>query len=135
MWKYFIKNAPTPSKSGYEFKMLHAFETRKQETSRIFKKYKDKIPVIIEKSDTSNLQKVSKPKFLLQKDLTIGQLIYIIRQEIKLDSTQSIFLFVNNTMVPNTGDTIEEIYNNNADKDGFLYITYSAEVAFGCLEI
>ena len=62
MWKYFIKEGPSPSKSGYEFKMLHSFEKRKTESARINEKYPDKIPLILEKSDTSHLQEISEFK-------------------------------------------------------------------------
>jgi GABA(A) receptor-associated protein len=131
MWKYFIKAGPSPSKSGYEFKMLHSFEKRKEESSRINEKYPDKIPLILEKSDTSHLQEISKKKYLMQKDVTVGQFLFIIRKQININETESIFLLVNNSSVPATGATIGEIYNKHADKDGFLYITYSAQQTFG----
>lgn len=131
MLKYLTKTLPKPSKSGYEFKMQHSFDKRKEESTRIKEKYSDKIPVILEKSSNSNIPQINKHKFLLTKDLTIGQFMYIIRQQIKLDSSQAIFLFVDNSTIPSTVKTIGNVYNDNADKDGFLYITYSAEQMFG----
>lgn len=129
--KYLIKNNPTPSKSGYEYKMQHSFEKRKEESTLLKQKYPDKIPVIIEKSDTSLIQTMEKQKILLQKDITIGQFLYIIRKQIKLESTEALFLFVDNRYIPQTSKTISEIYNLYADKDGFLYITYSPEQTYG----
>lgn len=131
MWKYLIKDAPTPSKSGYVFKMLHTFEKRKTESERIKQKYPDKIPIILEKSDSSTIPTIEKQKMLLQKDLTVGQLLYIIRKQISLDSSQALFLFVDNRSIPSTSKTMEEIYLQYSDQDGFLYITYSAEQVFG----
>lgn len=131
MLKYFIKEGPSPSKSGYEFKMLHSFEKRKAESARIVEKYPDKIPLILEKSDTTHLQEISKKKYLMQQDVTIGQFMFIIRKQIKMDETESIFLLVNNSSIPATGSTMGEVYKQHADKDGFLYITYSAQQTFG----
>ncbi|AYV77174.1 MAG: autophagy protein Atg8 ubiquitin-like protein [Barrevirus sp.] len=131
MYKYFVKDGPIVSKSGYEFKMLHSFEKRKAEADRINEKYPDKVPLILERSDASSLPEIEKKKYLMQKDVTIGQFIFIIRKQIKMDESQSIFLLINNTVVPHTGSTIGEVYAKNVDKDGFLYITYSAQQTFG----
>src|SRR5438876_156233 len=100
--KYLIKNTPTPSKSGYEFKMQHSFEKRKEEANMLRQKHVDKIPVILEKSDTSRIQTINKQKILLQKDITVGQFLYIIRKQIKLDATEALFLFVDNRYIPET---------------------------------
>lgn len=131
MLKYFIKDGPAPSKSGYEFKMLHSFEKRKAESERINEKYPDKIPLILERSDASHLPKIEKTKYLMQKDVTVGQFMFIVRKQIKINETESIFLLVNNSMVPATGATMGEVYEKHADKDGFLYITYSSQQTFG----
>jgi GABA(A) receptor-associated protein len=131
MLKYFVREGPSPSKSGFEFKMLHSFEKRKAESDRISEKYPDKVPLILERSDTSSLPDLEKKKYLMQKDVTIGQLIFIIRKQIKIDESQSIFLLVNNTTVPASGSTIGEVYDKKLDKDGFLYITYSSQQTFG----
>lgn len=131
MLKYFFKSKPSPSKNGYEFKMQHSFDKRKEESSRLIKKFPNKIPIILEKSDSSALPRINKQKFLLPKDITIGQFIYIIRSKIKLDASQSIFIFINNYVIPSTNQTIGDVYIDHADKDGYLYITYSAEQTFG----
>lgn len=131
MLKYFVKDGPAPSRSGYEFKMLHSYEKRKAESERINEKYSDKIPLILEKSDACHLPKIEKTKYLMQKDVTIGQFMFIIRKQIKMNETESIFLLVNNTFVPSISETIGSVYENHKDMDGFLYITYSAQQAFG----
>lgn len=131
MLKYFIKEGPAPSRSGYQFKMLHSFEKRKAESDRLREKYSDKIPVVVERSDACNLPEIDKQKYLLQKDVTVGQFMFLIRKQIKINENESIFLLINNNTVPSTGSTMEEIYAKHADKDGFLYITYSAQQAFG----
>jgi GABA(A) receptor-associated protein len=124
MWKYLFGNTPVPSKLGYEFKMENSYDKRKQESSRLKDKFPDKVAIILEKGNSS-LPNIDKTKFLMQQNITVGQFLYIIRDKLNLDSTKPIFLLVNNSSVPNTSETIGQIYNNYMDKDGFLYITYS----------
>src|SRR5689334_7019130 len=124
MWKYMFSNNTQMSKSGYEFKMLYSFERRKEESTRLKEKYPDKIPTIIEKADTARIQKMEKHKFIFGKELTMGQILLIIRQKLKLDSTQTIFLFVDNRIIPLNDMTVGSLYERESDKDGFLYISY-----------
>jgi GABA(A) receptor-associated protein len=136
MFKYFIRTGPVLAKSGYEFKMQHSFDKRKEESDRLRNKHPEKIPIIMEKSNTLHIEMVDskaiiKQKYLIQKDLTIGQLIFIIRRQIKLDPSQSLFVFIDNKHIPSTSATLEEVYSKYHDTDGFLYMTYSAEQTFG----
>ena len=131
MWKYLIKNTPTPLMDGYIFKMQHSFEKRKEESSRILEKYPDKIPTILEKSESSQIPTIDKQKFVIAKDVHMGQFLIIIRKKIDLDPSQALFLLVDNKYIPISSETCGSIYQKYADKDGFLYITYSAEQTFG----
>ena len=126
-----FKNYPVPSKSGYEFKMQHSFDIRKKEATNLIKKYPDKIPIILEKATSSSIPELGKQKFLLPKDFTIGQFLYIIRKHLKLEPSQAIFLFVNNLDIPSITQSLGSVYADLSDKDGFLYMTYSAEHTFG----
>jgi GABA(A) receptor-associated protein len=106
---------------------------RKEESLRIKTKHEDRIPIICEKNYTrmsNNLPEIDKRKYLVPKDLTIGQFIYVIRKRLKLSPEKAIFLFINN-IIPQTNERMINIYNKYQDSDGFLYITYSAESVFG----
>lgn len=131
MLKYLIGNKPKPSKTKYEFKMLHSFEKRQKEASRIREKYPDIIPIVLEKSDSSDIIDVDKHKYLVPEDMTIGQFMYSVRKNMKIESSQSIFFFINNITIPRMEDTFGDIYENNKDKDNYLYITFSSENTFG----
>jgi len=132
MLKFALTKQPEPSKSGYEFKMLHSFDKRKEESQNIIIKHPDKVPVIIERSDIrSVLKDLDKHKYLFHKEVTCGQILCVIRKQIQLDASESIFLFIDNHNIPKTSDTIGDIYNKYHDKDGFLYITYSPQQTFG----
>lgn len=112
------------------FKKKFKFEKRKSESFRIMQKYTDRIPVIVERSDSSDIEDIAKHKYLVPKDLTVGQFAFIIRKNIKLNPEQAIFLFINNTLPPSS-QLIHNIYTEQKDDDGFLYILYSGENTFG----
>ena len=118
------------SKPISEFKNSHPFDKRKSEASRIRSKYPDRIPVICEKADTSDISDIDKKKYLVPADLTVGQFVYVIRKRIKLKPEKAIFIFVNNTL-PNTAELMTKIYEEQKDEDGFLYVTYAGESTFG----
>lgn len=130
MWK-FITGTPKPSKSTYTFKMQYPFDKRKVETDRLLSKYPDKIPIIIENSDGSDLPNINKNKVIMKDAITIGQLIIYIRRKISLEPSKALFLFVDNSVIPPTQSTIGDMYNRYKDRDGFLYITYTSENTFG----
>jgi len=98
---------------------------------RLFKKYPDKIPVIMKKDPKTTIPSIDKEKFLVPKDLTVAQFIYMFRQRIKLSPEQAIYLFFNGKMV-NTTETMQNIYDQHHSKeDDMLYCTYAAESTFG----
>merc|ERR1712098_508512 len=104
---------------------------RTKESDRIRKKYPERIPVICEKDEKSpDLPQVDKNKYLVPKDLTIAQFIYVIRKRIKLPPEKAIFLYVNNSL-PQTTSLLAAIYEEHKSADGFLYVNYAGENTFG----
>ena len=67
-----------------EFKKNYTFEERKGESERIMKKYEDRIPIIVERSVRTDIPEIDKKKYLVPKDITVGQFVFIIRKRIKL---------------------------------------------------
>ena len=108
-------------------------ETRKQESTRILQKHKDRIPVICERDPTtvSNIPDIDKKKYLVPKDMTIGQFIYVIRKRINLQPQQALFLFLDTHILPQSSDLLSHIYEKHVNDDGFLYMHYSGENTFG----
>ncbi|KAG5366575.1 Autophagy-related protein 8 [Yarrowia sp. B02] len=116
-----------------KFKDEHPFEKRRAEAERIRKKYDDRVPVICEKVEKSDIPVIDKKKYLVPADLTVGQFVYVIRKRIKLSSERAIFIFVDDVLPP-TAALMSSIYEEHKDEDGFLYVTYSGENTFGDLE-
>jgi GABA(A) receptor-associated protein len=112
------------------YKQRVSFEKRKEESTRILDKYKERIPIIVSKCTRCDLPEIDKEKYLVPKDMSLGQFVYVIRKRIKLDPNQALFTLVNNTLQTSCKH-IEEIYNKQKDQDGFLYIHYSSENTFG----
>lgn len=114
-----------------EFKKNNTFIARHTESTKIKEKYPDRIPIIVYKHHrTTDLPDINKNKYLVPKDLTIGQFIFIIRKRIDLPPEKALFIFINNILPP-TSKLISEIYKEESDDDGFLYINYTGENTFG----
>ncbi|KAL7008725.1 ubiquitin-like protein atg8 [Cystobasidiomycetes sp. EMM_F5] len=116
--------------SASKFKFEHPFEKRRAEADRIRQKYADRIPVICEKNERSDIATIDKKKYLVPSDLTVGQFVYVIRKRIKLEPEKAIYIFVEEILPP-TASLMAAIYEEYRDEDGFLYITYSGENTFG----
>tara|TARA_Y100001970_G_C14142137_1_gene807761 strand:- start:942 stop:1286 length:345 start_codon:yes stop_codon:yes gene_type:complete len=113
-----------------KFKENYSEHMRIQESNKILIKYPTRIPIILEKSDNCILNDITKKKYLVPKDLTLQQFIFIIRKKINLDPSQALFIMVNNKLCP-ASLNIGDVYEKDKDKDGFLYITYTSENTFG----
>ncbi|OXM81849.1 microtubule binding protein [Cryptococcus neoformans Bt63] len=116
-----------------KFKDEHPFDKRKAEAERIRQKYQDRIPVICEKAEKSDIPTIDKKKYLVPADLTVGQFVYVIRKRIKLAPEKAIFIFVDDILPP-TAALMSSIYDEHKDEDGFLYVLYASENTFGDLE-
>lgn len=97
-------------------------------------RFTDRLPVICEKAENSDIQEIDKRKYLVPKDLSVGQFVYVIRKRIKLPSEKAIFIFINDILPP-TAALMSTIYDEHKDEDGFLYVLYSGENTFGQVDL
>tara|TARA_A100001388_G_C28387444_1_gene319899 strand:- start:37 stop:444 length:408 start_codon:yes stop_codon:yes gene_type:complete len=108
------------------------FEKRKHESSTILKKYPDKVGIIVQKSNKCYEDiELDKQKFLVPKNITMGQFLFIIRKRLKLKAEKAIYMFTENCSIPPTSYLISNIYAQNVNEDGFLYMYYTSENTFG----
>jgi len=82
-------------------------------------KYNDRIPVICEKVEKSDIATIDKKKYLVPSDLTVGQFVYVIRKRIKLSPEKAIFIFVDEVLPP-TAALMSSIYEEHKDEDGYV---------------
>ncbi|XP_043708864.1 autophagy-related protein 8i-like isoform X1 [Telopea speciosissima] len=112
------------------FKKEFSFEERSKESRDILSKYPDRVPVIVEKYSRTDLPHMEKKKYLVPRDMSIGQFIHILSFRLHLTPGKALFVFVKNTL-PQTGSLMESVYQSFKDEDGFLYMSYSSEKTFG----
>jgi GABA(A) receptor-associated protein len=108
----------------------HTYEYCIAEVAAIRQKYPDRLPVLVEQASSSRLTDIDKKKFLVPKNLTVGQFIYVIRKRISLAPETGLFIFIENTM-PNQSSLISSLYAEFCDERGFLVIKYAGENVFG----
>lgn len=128
-----VTKPPTNYYFMSKFKDEHTLEERKRESEKMKAKYPDRIPIICEKAERSDVPDIDKKKYLVPNDLNVGQFIYVIRKRVRLPAEKAIFIFVNRR-IPPAAELLATVYEHNKDEDGFLYIEYSGENTFGSLE-
>ena len=113
------------------YKKNNSLEKRCKESENILKKYPNRIPVIVERSEKcKEINDIDKNKFLVPNDLTMNQFIYVVRKRLKLSSEKALFVFINEKLMPNSR-TLYEIYQEEKEEDDFLYMNYASENTFG----
>ncbi|KAG7264271.1 hypothetical protein CRUP_000788 [Coryphaenoides rupestris] len=88
--------------SDRPFKQRRSFADRCKEVQQIREQHPNKIPVIIE------------------------------RRRLQLNPTQAFFLLVNQHSLVSVSTPISDIYEQERDEDGFLYMVYASQETFGC---
>ena len=56
--------------------------------------------------------------------------MYVIRKRMNLSPEKSLYLFVNDKMIP-CSSLLASVYDSEKADDGFLYINYGGESTFG----
>ena len=107
------------------------FDERKLKASIILKQHPDRIPVVVECSETLQaIHPLKKNKFIVPHDLTLAQFMFVIRKHMKLEPEYAIFVFINNRLHPST-TPIGAIYAQEKDEDEFMYLDVFQESTFG----
>lgn len=130
------------------FKQQYTLEQRLHKINRIFERYPDRVPIVIEKINEGGLKAVSpaaersaseksieKKIFLVRCEVTICQFSLILRKKIELTPEKGLFLFIGG-IIPSNSSILGDLYHQNKNlEDNFLYITYSGENTFGNINI
>lgn len=92
----------------------------------------DKVPIIIERYESErSLPVLDHCKYLVPAHITVADVMQIIRRRLNLHPDQSFFLLVNEKSMVSVTMTINQIYEMEREQDGFLYIVYAGQPAFG----
>ncbi|XP_048521944.1 microtubule-associated proteins 1A/1B light chain 3A [Dendroctonus ponderosae] len=110
-------------------------DIKKEEIMAIKDRFPSKIPVIIHKYQKDHfLPVLDKSKFLIPGDMSMSHFQAILRKRLRMSNTQALYLLVNERTMMSLSLTIQEVYKEHAQPNGFLYITYAAQEAFGARE-
>ena len=113
------------------FRAKRNHDDRLAESRRIRSRYSDRVPIIVERGTRCQLPQIDKHKYLCPMDMTMGEFMWVLRQRIKLDPSQAMFLLTEHGTIPTTSSRLSDMYDRCQATDGFLYLTYTAENTFG----
>ncbi len=105
-----------------------SLEERTKFAKSILEKHPGKIPLIIESNKDKELPPIH--KFIIPNDLTVGQVMYMLRKRVKLRESEALYLFFHNSLI-NTNTIMAQVYDEHKEVDGIVYAVYARENTFG----
>ena len=109
------------------FKINNTIEKRKDQFNKIKQKHPDKIPIIVEIC----YEKKRIIKFIVSEDITILNLMSSIRKRENLSETEAHYIFTEKKTLLPVSSSLDSVYHNHKDEDGFLYMYLHKENVFG----
>ena len=106
------------------------FIKRLNESNRVSEKHPNRCSVIVGRMDGTDIPELDKHKFLVPRELSVGQFSHVLRKRIKLTPEKAMFIFANKTL-PAASQSMGSLYDKCKHQDNFLYISYASENTFG----
>jgi microtubule-associated protein 1 light chain len=116
------------------YKQKKSFDARKAEVTTISSKFPNKIPVIVERGrNERNLPLLDRSKFLVPEELSLAQFSVIVRERlgVPLSEETTMFFLVNDKSLVVLSTPLRQVYENDKDEDGFLYMVYTSQPGMG----
>ena len=112
-----------------------SFEDRKKRSNSLLLKYKDKFPVILEKSSRDKyLPNIDKSKLLVSQEMTVATVLQLLKKNLQINENTAIYIMIadkDKQVMLSGSQSISYLYDNYKNEDGFLYLEYCTENVFG----
>ena len=120
------------------YKKTKTYEERKKESDDISLKYPDRVPCIIEKLTNNHdtlIPEIDKNKYLVPKDLNVGQLMYVIRKRIKITPVAFIIkaLVLSLKKFPSFNSSIDDIENGKITFKKYFHVGIAVDTQHGLM--
>jgi GABA(A) receptor-associated protein len=115
------------------FKAKYDFETRKSLYNSLMVNNSNYVPCVVNLAgDIVAKYKIMSPELrvLIQANYTLGQFINILRKRINICSSEGLYVFIDNVLLP-TSSVMSKIYSERKNRDGFLYVDLAMLETFG----
>lgn len=126
-------NNNNTKKTKMEFMKKFRASHGTDDAEKLFLSHPNCVPIIVDRHETSD-PKLSKNKFLVPGDLTVGQFQGLVRRSIgELTPEEALFFFINEQLVVSSR-LLSQVYADHykaGEKRDFLYVTYTKESVFG----
>ena len=104
----------------------------KASIEKLKEKYPGRVPILVMKSKHDKiLPNINSNKFIVPEDITVSDFMQVVRKRIEVGQESSMFLFVNEKVLPCTSDSIGKLYSEYKNKEDVLEIYYCGENTFG----
>lgn len=105
---------------------------RRTDAERVRERYPGRVPVIcLRHASCTTIPDIKRGRYLVSKDVTVGQFIYILRKRLPITSGQSMFIFTETGQMPPCIHDFQNLDRTDVNSDGFLYLRYATENTFG----
>lgn len=104
----------------------------KASIQKLKEKYPGRVPIFVMKSKHDKiLPDINSNKFIVPEDITVSDFMQVVRKRIELGHETSMFLFINEKVLPCTSESIGKLYNSYKNNEDVLEIYYCGENTFG----
>lgn len=115
------------------YKNKFTLEERKSIAEKVIARYPCKVPVIIEYANSfpDEYKQLSKQRYLVPKDHTVGMFMFIVRKQVLLSPNKALYFLVDNKSLIKITDIMSSVYDTYKNDDKCLYIQIAIESTFG----
>ncbi|KAK7197926.1 Autophagy protein Atg8 ubiquitin like/Ubiquitin-like autophagy protein Apg12 [Novymonas esmeraldas] len=94
-----------------------------------------KIPIICERAEGSTLTDIAKKKFIVAPTMMVSHFTVLLKERIASEVADAFFLFLGDSVLAAGDLSMQDLYDNNKDRDGLLYVRYDNRAPEGAVRM